>query len=1003
MFNYKFRAVLIILVALCFFHSLVYCQTWDPTNGPYGHEVMSIAFDTAGSPIVGAYEYMWRLEENIWKKIILLPCCHTYGTVAHIRPIISDGEGTIYQFDHTSWQDSWIWKSTDNGVNWNNITISGLPSTYPLCLSFDKDGFILVGISNARDYSHVGGGLWRSTDQGINWNLVGTDSTCAGMDTMSVRSIAIRGDTIYTATYYNAVGRIEVGKIFKSTDNGLSWTQIYGMMDKGVLSIIVSSTGDIFAGVEAGTSGNCVLKSTDQGLSWSENLNLGEYHSVSLFAGSNGSLFATGRYGDGIFRSTDNGESWQSINNGLLSDVPSGLRVSTVAENEYGVLFAGTEIDGVFKSTDNGDSWTEIGVPISIKTTCIKGSYVFASGTPSSGLGYLHRSTNNGTSWRRVNLGTTSGVNDVVIDLSGNVFVATSSAGLKKSSDNGLTWNNVSFPQTDLRSLAVNSNNYIFVGTSGNGIYKSIDNGNSWTQSDGGVTNVAVSITISKSSKNFDYIFAGTLGLDPGGVYQSTDNGTTWIKPSNQLDVYTITSLAVNGLGDIFAETSDGVFMSTDNGVTWNLTLSRAKSTGVLKSPTTPPPSVLSSVSVDSMVMFVGTDGYGVFRSTNGGSEWTQANEGLTNPRVPSLTLDSAGHLVAGTGAGAFRSREDVTGEISAPITPMLQYPEDHSTSLPTSINIAWHASPTATKYRLQIATDSSFTFVTWDQGNITSTGMMVGILDNGCRFYWRVKASNTWGSSEWSPAWTFRTIFNKPLSPIHSYPPNNTTCISLNPMIRWYTTAAAFTYHLVLATDSLFENIIVDDSTITDTSRIVGPLDNITSYYWKVCAKNDGGTSNWSNVTKFTTGFFSIYNAAEGWNMVSVPLMAADYRKEILFPMAVSNAFGYNGSYVISDTLKKGVGYWLKFSSGQTIELSGYPLIIDTIDIKSGWNMIGSLSNPISVKSICTIPTEMTLSDFFTYIGNSYETSDSIQVGKSYWVKVNQDGKLILSSSSTK
>ena len=45
-----------------------------------------------------------------------------------------------------------------------------------------------------------------------------------------------------------------------------------------------------------------------------------------------------------------------------------------------------------------------------------------------------------------------------------------------------------------------------------------------------------------------------------------------------------------------------------------------------------------------------------------------------------------------------------------------------------------------------------------------------------------------------------------------------------------------------------------MNDSTITDTTKIVGPLENNTTYYWRVSAKNDGGTSAWSQVRSFTT-----------------------------------------------------------------------------------------------------------------------------------------------------
>ena len=57
----------------------------------------------------------------------------------------------------------------------------------------------------------------------------------------------------------------------------------------------------------------------------------------------------------GVFRSTNNGESWEEINSGLPDRAPSCL-----AANSSGHLFAGVWRKGMFRSTDNGSSWEEI-------------------------------------------------------------------------------------------------------------------------------------------------------------------------------------------------------------------------------------------------------------------------------------------------------------------------------------------------------------------------------------------------------------------------------------------------------------------------------------------------------------------------------------------------------------------------------------------------------------------------------------------------------------------
>jgi hypothetical protein len=73
---------------------------------------------------------------------------------------------------------------------------------------------------------------------------------------------------------------------------------------------------------------------------------------------------------------------------------------------------------------------------------------------------------------------------------------------------------------------------------------------------------------------------------------------------------------------------------------------------------------------------------------------------------------------------------------------------------------------------------------------------------------------------------------------------------------LRWNTTVSAATYRLQLSTDSLFATIVFNDSTLTDTTGSMGisVLQPLTKYYWRVNAKNVGGTSSWSSVWNFTT-----------------------------------------------------------------------------------------------------------------------------------------------------
>lgn len=130
-------------------------------------------------------------------------------------------------------------------------------------------------------------------------------------------------------------------------------------------------------------------------------------------------------------------------------------------------------------------------------------------------------------------------------------------------------------------------------------------------------------------------------------------------------------------------------------------------------------------------------------------------------------------------------------------------------------------------------------------------------------------------------------------------------------------------------------------------------------------------------------------------WNMISIPLEIPDNRKTTLFPTSTSQAFAFNGSYVPKDSLTHGAGFWLKFDTSESITLVGERIDDDTIEVKAGWNLIGSTVDTILTTCIIFLSTTIE-SPFFGY-DNGYTQSDAIAPGKAYWVKVSDDGQLIL------
>jgi len=309
----------------------------------------------------------------------------------------------------------------------------------------------------------------------------------------------------------------------------------------------------------------------------------------------------------GVFRSTDNGDNWSQINQGITNTT-----VNSLAINDKGHIFAGAEY-GVFRSTDNGGNWTEI---------------------------------NNGI--------TNTSVRSLAINDSGHIFAVTIDDGGFRSTDNGNNWTEINngLPWSLVKDLAINDSGHVFVGFQVfGGIYRSTDNGDNWRHI---LTDKsAYTLAINDSGHVFAVTFAS--------VFRSTDNGENWTEINNGLSyTTTIISLAINDSGHIFVGSSHGVFRSTDNGDHWTGANNGLSSSG----------GVAHLLAINDSGHIFAAFWYGVFYSTDNGDNWTALDSGLpNNTRVYSFAFNNAGQVFAGTrGGGVFRSVEATTVSVESSI-----------------------------------------------------------------------------------------------------------------------------------------------------------------------------------------------------------------------------------------------------------------------------------------------------------------------------------------------
>lgn len=298
-----------------------------------------------------------------------------------------------------------IWKSTDDGDTWIQYN-SGIAHLYVKSMYIGINGNVFAGLS--------GGGIYMSTNNGENWLQAGIAATTVkkivrnpynndifaavsgvshstdggqmwipggiGLSNYDIKSIAIKNGYIFAGTPQN-----NYGCLFRSSDNGVSWTRSdNGISNSSTNAISVSPSGDLYAGTSLGG----IYYSTDNGDNWiniNYGVNLGSIMSLEINSG--GDIF-TASWGGGIYRklsedtvwnslfggyftclyvasndyiyaehsrSTDNGNTWTPMDMG-------SHRASSFTENSLGHLFAGTYDfgSGVWRSTDYGDSWEQI-------------------------------------------------------------------------------------------------------------------------------------------------------------------------------------------------------------------------------------------------------------------------------------------------------------------------------------------------------------------------------------------------------------------------------------------------------------------------------------------------------------------------------------------------------------------------------------------------------------------------------------------------------------------
>ena len=265
-----------------------------------------------------------------------------------------------------------------------------------------------------------------------------------------------------------------------------------------------------------------------------------------------------------------------------------------------------------------------------------------------------YKTTDGAASWTPVRFGERFYLQAWAIDPldSANVYAGTT-AGVFKSTDEGRSWikTNSGLTSLDVRALAVDPKNpvTVYAATSGGGLFKSTDRGSRWSPANAGLTNTNVQ-SLALDATNPSRMFVGTWG---GGVFKSLDGGQRWNPINSGLASPHIGTVVLDPRRPSVAYAApyqQGIFRTTDDGATWN-----AINTGLGQLSV----NALAVDPVDTSVLYAGADG--VYKSTNGGGNWTRIVSGLdANSYAYTLVIDPANPLTvyAGCNTGPYKSTD---------------------------------------------------------------------------------------------------------------------------------------------------------------------------------------------------------------------------------------------------------------------------------------------------------------------------------------------------------
>lgn len=568
----------------------------------------------------------------------------------------------------------YLLKSEDRGDTWarQNVGLDNKHNLSAVAISASDPNVLYTGSR--------GDGVYRSDDGGASWSKVndGLD------DHMSIRQLVVAPhdhDVVFGIT--------TEGTAVRTADGGDSWAPVADLEGEALttLSFAPDDPDRVYAG------GNGVVwQSTDGGERW-DALDVGDVHVVAVAVGpgeGDDRFLHLGTQSNGI-AVLDDGEPVDVAADGLTDQ--RVIDVEQVPGDPDGAtLVASTWEEGAFRSTDHGQSWEHVGEGLTTDVQADEldrahfGGIAIAGGdTPTFFLGSfdgLFRSTDLAAGWEYLVTQDATNISAIAISpdfgSDGTLFVGRYINGAARSEDGGDTWTPINdglafqFEWTRredyvarLTTMAVSpdfaNDRTVYAGVRAY-LFTSTDAGDVW-QPD------VVEALVDEAFPP-DYIipaFSPDFAEDRT-VYAGTDGGRIlrWVEGEepelvSELGLEVIALVAPAG-DTLIASTEDGVQVSEDGGETWTESDGPGKGARSLSA---------SPDFAEDGTAYLGLT-HGLHRTTDGGASWTRVDGQPFGDRpyveavVASPAPGDGTVLVSVRGRGLFRSTDH--GETFEPV-----------------------------------------------------------------------------------------------------------------------------------------------------------------------------------------------------------------------------------------------------------------------------------------------------------------------------------------------